>query len=141
MSMTNHVRDVQIFYRNQVGALDQRGRLLMKPGIARIGDLTIQLCYPRTRFRTTLTAWLTARQCALSTAQLLLSSLRDAWIGDYHVIAVISEHSQAQIHSDCRCNRALLGRRHRNLQTDVPAATITTQYTRANISLTRQRAM
>jgi len=39
--MTNHIRDLQIFYDDEIGSLDEPGRFLMKPAIAGIGNLTV----------------------------------------------------------------------------------------------------
>ena len=49
--MTNPVRDFQILNRDQIGALDERGRLLMQPGVARIHDLAVQSGNPRAHLR------------------------------------------------------------------------------------------
>src|SRR5438105_2497296 len=43
--MTNHVRDFQVLDRDQIGALYQRCRLLMQPGVARVRDLAVQSRY------------------------------------------------------------------------------------------------
>ena len=58
--MTNHVRDIQIFYRDQIGSLDERGRLLMKPRVAGVGDLTVHSCDLLTRFMAAMAAALAA---------------------------------------------------------------------------------
>ena len=58
--MANHVRDVQILYDDEIGSLDEPGRLLMKPAIAGIGDRTVHSCHLRTHFMAAMAASLAA---------------------------------------------------------------------------------
>jgi len=58
--MTNHIRDFQILYDDEIGSLDEPGRFLMKPAIAGIGDLTVQSCHLHTHFMAAMTASLAA---------------------------------------------------------------------------------
>ena len=39
--MTNHVRDLQIFYDDEIGSLNELRRFPMQPSVARVGDLTV----------------------------------------------------------------------------------------------------
>src|SRR5580658_5886889 len=139
--MTNHIRDFQVLDRDQIGALDERGRLLMQPSVARVRDLAVQSGNPRTHLIAAITTALATGKRALPPTQFFLGSQCNAWIRDYHVITTIGEYLQAEINADGRCNRALLGRSHGNLQAHVPAATVTTEYARANIGVIGQRAM
>jgi hypothetical protein len=69
--------------------------------------------------------------------QFLLCFLRDPWIGDHHVVATVGEYLKTQVNADSRGHGALLGHRYGNLQIDVPAATVTAEYARANINAIR----
>jgi len=133
--MTKHIRDVQILYYDDLGSLDEFGRFLMKPGVACVGDLTVQSCHLRPHFMPAIAAALAAGKCTLAPTQFFLGPACDAWIGDYHVVTAPGEDIESEIDPDRRCHRALLGRRHSNLQTHVPAATVTAKHAGADIRI------
>ena len=90
--MTKHIRDVQILYYDDIGSLDELGGFLMKPGVAGVGDLTVQSCNLRTHFMAAIAASLASGQRALPAAQFLLRLSCNAWIRDLHVVAAIAEY-------------------------------------------------
>src|SRR6266513_1124871 len=139
--MTNQVRDVQILYSDQIGALYQSCRLLMQPGIARVRDLAVQSLDLRTHLPAAVAAALAARQRALTAAQFFFCALRDARVRDHHVVAAIGEHLEAEIDAHRRLNRTFLGNLCGDGQANMPAATIATEHTRANVRLIWQRAV
>src|SRR6266513_1491688 len=139
--MTNQVRDVQILYSDQIGALYQSCRLLMQPGIARVRDLAVQSLDLRTHLPAAVAAALAARQRALTAAQFFFCALRDAWVRDHHVVAAIGEYLEPWIHAHRRSNRTFLGNLCGDGQANMPAATIATEHTRANVRLIWQRAV
>jgi hypothetical protein len=126
--MTKHIRDVQILYRDEIGALDELGRFPMKPGVAGVGDLAVQSCHFCTRFMAAIAASLASGQRALPAAQFLLGPECNAWIGDHHVVAAPGEHFESEIDTDRRCHRALLSNCYLDLQADEPSGPIATEH-------------
>ena len=58
--MTNHIRDFQILYDDEIGSLDEPSRFLMKPAIAGIGDLAVHSRHLHAHFVAAMTASLAA---------------------------------------------------------------------------------
>ena len=100
----------------------------MQPGVARVRDLAMQSCYPRTHLPAAVAAAFAASERALPAAQFILGPLRDARVRDHHIVAAIGEYLQAEINPERRRNGAFLWCFYRYLQANVPAATIAAKY-------------
>jgi hypothetical protein len=90
--MTNHVRDFQILYDDEIGSLDEPSGLRMKPAITGVRDLSVHPCHLHTHFVAAMTASLAAGERTLHSAKFRFGSSCNARIWDRHVVAAIGEY-------------------------------------------------